>query len=270
MSKSVLFLHGLGGSGEDWKNAVSLFEKHGWRCEAPTMFPHLRCRKSPPEALNNLGFNDWVKAASHYANQIEEEEGDKPLVIGHCLGGLIAQKLMEYGDVQGGIFINPIADETTRAQGQKHSSALGYATYLLTPQANKTPFHSIGLNWGFLNCIPSEKRSELISNLRYESSRLRAELANLETIAGNTAQIDVHNIAHPTLTIGCGKNRVVSSKSSQITARNWLYADIAGEYVEFEDLGHWIFESAQASNLYSHILDWSKNHIKQPVFSHAA
>lgn len=259
MGKSILFLHGLGGSGDDWNHAIPAFEADGWRCEAPTLFQHLRTRQNPPEALNSLGFNDWVKAASAYVEQLTNEEGEKPLVIGHCIGGLIAQKLVEFDEVAGGVFISPSPDETHHEIGNSLSKSLSFSAFLLTMRAANSPFRSIGLNWGMLNNVPSVDRTKIIENMRYESSRLVAELARPASIAGHTARVNTLDVQRPTMTIACGKDRTVSKHTVELCASAWDNAPNKSTFKAYPQLGHRAPNEFGSNELFADILTWTND-----------
>ncbi|MBO6697094.1 MAG: alpha/beta fold hydrolase, partial [Henriciella sp.] len=93
MSKTLLMIHGVGCGGEVWDRMKRDFAMAGWTCETPTLFPELRTNENPPEALADLTLSDYVEAAAKKAETIAQHDGEKPVVIGHSMGGMIAQRL---------------------------------------------------------------------------------------------------------------------------------------------------------------------------------
>ena len=63
MSKTLLMIHGVGCGGEVWDRMKRDFAMAGWTCETPTLFPDLRTRENPPDALADLTLSDYVDAA---------------------------------------------------------------------------------------------------------------------------------------------------------------------------------------------------------------
>ena len=92
-------IHGIGCDARAWDVMKPCFEAGGWTCEAITLFPDRRVRESPPANLAELGFADYVEASAAEARRIAARDGVKPAVIGHSMGGLIAQVLAERGEV---------------------------------------------------------------------------------------------------------------------------------------------------------------------------
>ena len=83
-TKSLVFIPGFGCSGEVWNETVKKFEADH-KCYVLTMpgFSGVA-----PQAAPDV--KSWVDAIADY---IEKEKLDKPIVIGHSLGGIMAQWL---------------------------------------------------------------------------------------------------------------------------------------------------------------------------------
>lgn len=268
MSKTVLFLHGLGGSGADWNTVIPIFENKGWRCEAPTLFQHLRTRKNPPKSLDNVSILDWIKAASDYADQIFEEEGEMPAIVGHCIGGFIAQKLVELGQAKSAIFLSPLNFD----QDKKQNSALPIASLLLRQSSqsarDKSKLCDVGLTLSVLNKVPAQDRRAILANMRYESTRLLNEVSRpsselLEMIA-NLTKSDT-----PTLFIGCGKDRIVTSDMSHKASIAWTIRNQDTTFKNYDDIGHWPFAELNAKRMFSYIEDWSNKAVEHVQYKTA-
>lgn len=262
MGKSVLFLHGLGGSGDDWNSMIPVFEKRGWRCEAPTLFQHLRTRKNPPEALNSLSLIDWIKAASDYADQLLEEEDEKPVIVGHCLGGFLAQKLAEFGQAKSVAFISPLVLN----QEERKNSTLPIASLLLRQSSErvrqKSKLCDVGLTLSFLNKTAPDKRKNIIANMRYESTRLLNDISapDLELYRSDTGYREE---MIPSLFIGCGKDRIVSSAVTHTASDAWSKSNADTTFKNYENLGHWPFQEDAAEPMITYLESWLNTALMQ-------
>lgn len=83
-TKNLVFIPGFGCSGEVWNETVKKFEG-GYKCYVLTMPGFAGVA---PQAAPDV--KSWVNAIADY---IEKEKLDKPIVIGHSLGGIMAQWL---------------------------------------------------------------------------------------------------------------------------------------------------------------------------------
>src|SRR3954470_1984081 len=116
MNTPVLMIHGMCCTGEVWSQFRSLFESRGVKVYTPTLRPELRVgmRARPPRALGELTLADYVSDLEQEVDQIEQETGMKPAVIGHSMGGLLAAALAARGRVSAGVFISPAAPAGVR------------------------------------------------------------------------------------------------------------------------------------------------------------
>jgi non-heme chloroperoxidase len=102
----VVFIHGLWLHATGWTNWLELFEANGYDSVAPGYpgdGPSVQETRAHPERLAGLGIDDLTVA---YTKQIAALP-TKPIVIGHSLGGLIAQKLLAQGSAAAAVAVNP-------------------------------------------------------------------------------------------------------------------------------------------------------------------
>ena len=105
-SAPVVFIHGLLLHATGWTNWLEMFESAGYDSTAPG-YPgdgaSVQETRSHPERLAGLGIDDLTAA---YTKEIAALPA-KPIVIGHSLGGLIAQKLLAQGAAVAAVAVNP-------------------------------------------------------------------------------------------------------------------------------------------------------------------
>ena len=85
----VVFLHGVGGSGRIWAPQLASFAAAGFR----------------PVALDMLGYGarepvdrmDFDALAADVEAQIAQHGLDRPVIVGHSMGGMLAQTLLRRG-----------------------------------------------------------------------------------------------------------------------------------------------------------------------------
>ncbi|SDE33969.1 alpha/beta hydrolase [Niabella drilacis] len=108
-SKTIVFCHGLFVTAKSWKGWVKFFEDRGYTCHAPSNPYHdhsvTEMWESTPEELGAVTFEDVVNNLSTFINTLPE----KPILIGHSLGGLAVQKLVELGKAAAGIMVDGAA-----------------------------------------------------------------------------------------------------------------------------------------------------------------
>jgi len=102
----VVFIHGLWLHATGWTNWLEMFESAGYDPMAPG-YPgdgaSVRDTRLHPERLAGLGIDDLTAAYTKTIAGLPT----KPIVIGHSLGGLIAQKLLARGTAAAAVAISP-------------------------------------------------------------------------------------------------------------------------------------------------------------------
>ena len=106
MAKTIVFVHGAFLTPLCWEHWRSLFEAEGYHCLAPA-WPG---RDRPVEALRGaqpdpeLGRLTLGAVVKRYAAELAALD-EKPIVIGHSIGGLVAQLLVNRAAAAAGIAI---------------------------------------------------------------------------------------------------------------------------------------------------------------------
>jgi pimeloyl-ACP methyl ester carboxylesterase len=106
-TKTVLFITGAWMHTSSWDKQRSVFEAAGYKTLAPA-WPYLEgnpadLRANPDKRLGTLTFG---KIVDHYAKIIDGLD-EQPLIIGHSMGGLITQLLLDRGYGVAGIAMDP-------------------------------------------------------------------------------------------------------------------------------------------------------------------
>ena len=228
---SVLMIHGFGFGGDVWSRMQPIFEARGWRCEAPTLFQHLRVRRNPPAEINGISLNDYVRAAVDYARRLTHEEGERPAIVGHGSGALIALKLAEQGLAASAVLLSPmgLADcggGANRLGRAFLPSLLGLAMRR-KPQAVR-PCNS-GFGLAFANSLPRSDRRAAREMMRCESGLAFTELLQPAYALDGATSVDESRIGAPTLTIAAGRDRIVSQSQVDQVANKLERAGIRGD-----------------------------------------
>lgn len=94
-SNTIVFLHGLFLNHESWRDWRAFFEAQGYTTYAPSYPGHdgdpSELRQNAPDNLGEVTFTDVVNKMEEFIDTLPE----KPILIGHSMGALVAQKLVE-------------------------------------------------------------------------------------------------------------------------------------------------------------------------------
>jgi len=249
----LLMIHGVGCDGSAWDRMKPLFEARGWTCHTPTLFPDRRVRENPPATLSDLGLQDYIEAMRSEAARITAATGQKPAVIGHSMGGLIAQALAESGDVSKAVFLTPAQPKGCAVIGP--SVAWTFFNVILSQDRKKA--HKVwktGFRYGVLNCVPKARHDEIYAGALYDSGRVYGDITD-------GIEIDEKKITLPTLTIAAGKDRATLAKAVRKVAAKYAASPVPGDFIEYPGHAHWIVDEPGTEKVVADIAAWLENPI---------
>jgi len=248
MAETVFMIHGMWGTGDQWSNYRALFEAKGYEVVTPTLRHHV-VGQQPNPALGAMSLED-------YTNDLEREIKAlprTPVIMGHSMGALLAQKLCARGLGKAGIFLTPAAPRGIVA---------------LTPSVIKS-FRRIMMTWGFwrkptfptfeeawysvYNLLPEAEARTEHGRLSHESGRAVFEIGFALLDAARAAEVDADKMQCPVLVIGAGKDRITpASVIRKIAAKYKGNSD----YKEFPNHAHWVLGGAAWEDVAGHCLEW--------------
>lgn len=253
MAKSILLIHGAFAVGSVWKKVTPILEAAGYAVEAPTLFAELRGAKEAKPELAALGLSDFVAFFRKIALEMAKKHGEKPVIIGHSMGGLIAQKLAEENLGRAAIFITPAAPLGCQVDSLK--TAFTFLNILLANDPKKSyRMSNWGIKWGVLNQVPPAEHQEMIDEMVFESGQALENLAHPQKDPNGAGTIDETKIKIPTLTIGAALDRTTVIQSTRKTALK--YAAVGGDYKEYPSHGHMIFNEPGREAFVQDLLNW--------------
>lgn len=189
----LLLLHGLAGGAWYWEPYQRFFAARGWPSYALNLRGHHGSR--PVAQLGRVSLADYVEDALELAALL-----GRPPVIGHSLGGLLAQKLAEADAVAAAVLLCTMPPKGIRigsaALAVRQLRHLG-DMLLQRPLAGRPEDHEV-LS---LHRIPAAERSALARRFVADSGRVGREL----TLGG--LAVDPRRVRCPMLAISTREDR---------------------------------------------------------------
>lgn len=252
---TILMLHGVGSSADAFVKLAPAFRERGWKVVTPTLKDELRPTANPPAALNKVSLADYVADASALAKKIAAEDGVAPIVMGHSMGGMLAQKLAEAGLARAAILITPASPPDARA-GRSLAQAVTFANILFSgrPENRSHRIWKTGFTSGVLNCVPKARHELLFAQSRYDSGRVYADLAYPDEDPNRAAFVDESKIKVPMLVIGAAKDRTTPIADMRKCAAK--YKKVGADYREYVNNGHWIVDEPGTDKVIADIAGW--------------
>jgi len=253
VTRTILMIHGYGMTGDGWSPAAEAFRKAGYAVETPTIRPKLRVPASPSAELGGLSLADYVAELSALAAVTAARDGIKPIVFGHSMGGLIAQKLAESGLTSGIVLFAPASPADARGK-PKLSPLITFLNAVLSQGGPPKPVKmwKTGFKFGVVNAVPAARHDALYATAVYDSGRVLQDLAYPDRDPSRTAHVDAAKVTVPVLVLAGARDRTTPVEDVRLVGRKYAGAD----YREYPDHAHWLIDEPGSAALYDAAKAW--------------
>jgi len=249
MKKTIFMIHGMWGGPWYWENYRKYLEGAGYNCVATTLRYHDMDPQDTPDP--RLGTTSLLDYASDLEKEIAQLDS-KPIVMGHSMGGLLAQILGSRGVAEALVLLTPASPRGIMA---------------ITPSVLRS-FWGIMIKWAFwkkpmrqtfkaavysmMHLLSPEEQRAAYDRFVYESGRAAFEIGFWLLDMRKANRVDAEKITCPVLVVGGKQDRITpASVVRKIAAR---YA--GATYKEYPDHAHWVLAEQGWQDIAAFIADW--------------
>ncbi len=237
----ILMIHGMWSRPSTFATLREELEAVGIRSVAPTLRMHDVAPGAPaPAGLATLSLQDYVAA-------LEQEVADMgalPVILGHSMGGLLAQKLAMAVRPPGLILLSTAPSSRLSALSIDAIRASASITTRWGWWKRATLLDEKSARFGVYNGVPEEEVRAAIAELTWDSGHVLRQIAFPFTDSARGARVDYDRLAIPALVIAGLADRIVPPAVSRGTARALSAAGARVDYEEWPAVGHWLFHDA--------------------------
>lgn len=174
---SILMIHGMWCGSWAWKNQINFFEEKGLICKAPNLRFHEEGSRNPHPDLRITSLLDYADDLEKDALSLREKYGDRPIGMGHSMGGLLGQMLASRKLFKALILLAPAIP---RGIDSVEPSVLEFFLPMLVKARNfwRKPIKPSFDNAArfMLNKFPKDEQREIYKKLCHESGRVAFEI----------------------------------------------------------------------------------------------
>jgi pimeloyl-ACP methyl ester carboxylesterase len=254
MRPHILFIHGMWSGPWVFSRWKLRFEQAGYGCTAITLPGH--AQSDPDSALSGLGIADYTEAAAAEAAHFE-----RLVLIGHSMGGLIAQQVAMR------IPLSALVLVSSAAPGQifplRPVMLPGLVRHFARPNLWRRSFRLSfwEARYLVLNRIPKSEQATMYERFTAESGRIAYQLGFGRLNWAGSNRVEPKAIQCPVLALAGAKDRIIPAGVSRRLAA--LYESNA-DYMELARHGHWMLEEPGADDRAGEVLDWLGRAVERP------
>jgi pimeloyl-ACP methyl ester carboxylesterase len=232
----LLFVHGAFATHRPFAGWLRFFATRGWRTLAVAR--RGRCGLPPARA-------DGLTTAAYLEdlNQVLDALAVPPILVGHSLGGLLAQKLAEQGRCAGAVLFAPAPPWMLLPQLDALARLLPLLPAILSGRPIR-PSYSTAAHI-VLNHVPEPDRRRIYDALVHESGVVYREMMF------GTIRVDAAKVRCPVYVVGADDDRIISRHLAREIAKYYR----AGLKVH-EGHGHWFIEEPGWEAIAQDVVRW--------------
>ena len=247
--KKIIFVHGMFQNPKSWDNWVRFFEARGYQCEAPAWPLHegepASLRANPAPDLGELRLQQVLESVEAVVAR-----GDQPIVIGHSVGGLIVQILLDRGLISAGVAIDSVApnDMIDLDWGFMKNSAM-----IANPLKGNEPVYMDAKTFhaAFANTLSQAAAVEAFETYATHDSR-----NVLRDCLGSLGHLDLKKPHAPLLLLGGEKDEIIPAHLSQKNAEAYEDEASVTTFKEFAGRSHFICGEPGWEEVALYVADW--------------
>ena len=243
-------IHGMWGGSWCWDNYKTYFEKKGYDCVTTTLRHHDIDPMAPPDSmLGTTSLLDYVK-------DLEQEilqSGTKPIVMGHSMGGLLAQILGSRDLAKALVLLTPAAPSgilSIRPTVIKSFWSI-FTKWDFWETANHQNFNEAV--YSLLNLMPTDQQKTTFDKFVYESGRAATEMGLSFLDPHKTSSVDAAKVKCPVLVVAGSEDRITPATVVENIAQKY---EPLSTYKCFENHAHWVIEEPGWQKIAGFVSEW--------------
>lgn len=243
-------IHGMWGGPWYWENYRRAFEAEGYQCLATTLPYHDMDPHSMPDPhLGTTSLLDYADVLEREVRQLEAT----PILMGHSMGGLLAQMLGARGLAKALVLLTPASPSGIMA---------------IRPSVVRS-FWSTQMTWGFwrkpmrqtfgeadysmLHLMPEKEKKETYDKFVYESGRAAFEIGYWFFDSRAASMVDESKVTCPVVVVAGTRDRITPASVVRLVARKYK---AVSTYKEFENHAHWVVGEPRWQEVAEYIGGW--------------
>jgi len=255
-SKTILFITGAFVSNSCWDEWKLFFENKGYRTFAPA-WPNkdapaeeLRNRH-PDKAIASMTLSKLIEYYAAYAGALSE----KPVIIGHSIGGLITQLLLQRDLGDAGIAIHSVPPQGIMTFKLPFLISGWGPLGFFTPVSKSFMMSFSQWQYAFTNGLPLDVQKQGYYDLAIPESKQIVR----DTIS-KAAHIDFENPHPPLLLISGTEDHTIPASLNFSNYRKYKSSGSVTDYKKFTGRTHYVLGQADWEKIAEYIHTWLTKH----------
>lgn len=249
MGYPVVLIHGMWCTGRNWDRMAGLLRARGYDCHTPDLPAH----EAEPDQPLQVAAKSLADYLAHLEDYIRRQNFSRPpVLIGHSMGGWLAQALAARVPALALVLLTPAAP--AGINGLRLSNLIAFGPHFLRWGFWRKAYKpSVGMAARYLynGLVPSEQ-TRLYSGLVHESGKVATELGLWWLGLGAAARIDTTRVQCPVYVVGCAGDGLTPLPVVRKVAALYPQASLR----VYGSRSHWVIDDPETDDTVHEFAGW--------------
>ncbi len=250
-SPHLLLIHGMWSTPDTLSELSQALTSSGYSVSAPRLpyhYPVSTMNREKREKLRHCELMHYVDAIIEAVNRLPQ-----PVVlIGHSMGGLIAQLVAASMDVKAMVLLSSAPPAGTNAWTWSGVRTLGKNLFKFPLWKSLTQLGLDNIRYGIANTQSADIQQNIFDQATYESGLASWQIANWYLYSNPPSKVDFNDITCPTLIISGELDKV-----TPVSIQQSIHCQIKqSTLVTLPGVCHWTIGGSHLPTIINHLLNW--------------
>ena len=248
MAHPVVLIHGMWCTSASLSRLAASLRARGFECHVPDLPAHEAGVRHAE--VGSLSLLDYLRYLEQYV--AERRFRQPPILVGHSMGGLLAQLLAPRVDAFALVLLTPASPAGINAVRLRpllaFSSVLGRPGFWRKPQKPSLARARASV----FNGLPPPKQNELHAGMVEESGRAVFEIAFWQLDRAHASRVDPSAIRCPVYIVAAGQDHLVPAAVARKVAARYERSTLR----YYPERGHWVIDDGETDEMAGEIAGW--------------
>ena len=252
MARPIVLIHGMWCTGANFDRLVEGLKPRGHACFAPNLPAH-EIGVAHPE-VGSQSVADYLAFIEDYVRR--QNFAEAPILVGHSMGGLLAQQLAARIQPFALVLLTPAAP--AGIFGLRWANFVSFFRIVMRwawwRRPQKLSFHRAVAS--AFNGVPRDRHVKLYDAMVDESGRVAFEIALWMLDGKRASRVDASAVKCPVYVVSCGDDRLVPAVAVRKVAALYPQASMR----HYPARGHWVLDDVDTDEMAAEIANWLQGH----------
>ncbi|KZY28179.1 MULTISPECIES: alpha/beta hydrolase [unclassified Oleiphilus] len=221
----VVLIHGMWSTPDILDELKDAFEQQGYPVLVPRLplhYPKNKLCEDKRRSLARLGIEDYVASLKQDINKFTRAHSNQsPILVGHSMGGLLAQLLAQALPCSQLILISSAAPAGINASSWSVLKTFGHNLLKFPLWRSYTNLLLRNIQYGIANTQSADIHKQLTQASTFESGRVTTQLSMWFLFRKPPSKVDYQSVSCPVLVIGGTEDKITPIKIQHKITRKY-------------------------------------------------